>query len=161
MNDITASSQAGASGTVTLNTLNIDPSRGLVSLPLNLADPAQQVTQGCSPNGRSSAKQGRFVISGRGGLPANPEDAFTGEQALTDLVALVPPSRNLASHPHQARTSQAERSQQPPTEIIEAQGWVYGTDGSLYLISQAANGILNAGWQSPVACPETTTNTHQ
>ncbi|MBL1178099.1 filamentous hemagglutinin N-terminal domain-containing protein [Pantanalinema sp. GBBB05] len=150
MNDITASSQAGASGTVTLNTLNIDPSRGLVSLPLNLADPSQQVTQGCSPSGRSSARQGRFVISGRGGLPSSPEDAFTGEQALADLVALVPQSRNLAGHPSNVPSPPS------PAEIIEAQGWVFGPDGSLYLISRAADG-LDAGWQPPIACPDITT----
>ncbi|MGI0485435.1 filamentous hemagglutinin N-terminal domain-containing protein [Pantanalinema rosaneae CENA516] len=154
MNDITASSQAGTSGTVTLNTLNIDPSRGLVSLPFNLADPSQQVTQGCSPSGRSSAKQGRFVISGRGGLPSSPEDAFTGEQALTDLVALVPPSRNLAGDRSKTPAQPMERSQQTPTAIIEAQGWIYGTDGSLYLVSQATNDSLQGGWQSPTTCPD-------
>lgn len=156
-NDITASSQSGASGTVTLNTLNIDPSRGLVSLPLNLADPSQQVTQGCSPNGRSSSRQGRFVISGRGGLPTNPEDAFTGEQALTDLVSLVPPSRHLVSHPGKTTAQTAERSPQLPQQIVEAQGWVYGTDGSLYLISQAASDG-SASWQSSIACTEPTVN---
>ncbi|MBF2026681.1 MAG: S-layer family protein [Oscillatoriales cyanobacterium C42_A2020_001] len=61
--DITASSQFGISGTVTLNTLNIDPNRGLVQLPSDFTDSTNQIAQTCSPQQRNNS----FVVTGRGG----------------------------------------------------------------------------------------------
>jgi large exoprotein involved in heme utilization and adhesion len=69
--DITASSQFGLSGTVTIATLGIDPNRGLIALPATLADPAQQIAQECVPRIGKTASS--FVVTGRGGIPLNPD----------------------------------------------------------------------------------------
>jgi filamentous hemagglutinin family protein len=66
-NDITASSQFGINGTVQVNTIGVDPSAGLVALPVDLADSTQQISTGCS-----STQDSSFVATGRGGLPQNP-----------------------------------------------------------------------------------------
>lgn len=84
--DITASSQFGVSGTVTLNTLNVDPSRGLVALPLTLVDPSRQIAQDCQPRGRDRASS--FVSTGRGGIPLGPDDPLQSRSALPGWVTL-------------------------------------------------------------------------
>ena len=65
--DITASSEFGVNGTVDINNFSIDPSSGLVELPVALSDSSQQIATGCSNNTGSS-----FVATGRGGIPQNP-----------------------------------------------------------------------------------------
>ncbi len=69
-NDITASSQIGLNGTVSLNSLNLDPTRGINSLPTNLVDSSLQISNSCNPQAQSS----RFIITGQGGVAENPID---------------------------------------------------------------------------------------
>ncbi|MHC0061818.1 two-partner secretion domain-containing protein [Nostoc sp. UIC 10890] len=66
-NDITASSQFGVSGTVQVNTIGVDPNSGLVELPANVTDSSQQIATGCA-----GSEGSRFVATGRGGMPQNP-----------------------------------------------------------------------------------------
>jgi filamentous hemagglutinin family protein len=86
LSDITASSQFGLSGSVTLNLLNLDPSRGLVALPVNLVDPARQMTQACQPGSQQAS--GSFVVLGQGGLPSNPMQPLTQDGAIVRLATL-------------------------------------------------------------------------
>ncbi|MEX0272735.1 hypothetical protein AB3R30_26915, partial [Leptolyngbyaceae cyanobacterium UHCC 1019] len=46
--DITASSTFGVSGVVAINTLGVDPSRGLQQLPGGLVDPSNRIDQKCA-----------------------------------------------------------------------------------------------------------------
>ncbi|MBF2028064.1 MAG: filamentous hemagglutinin N-terminal domain-containing protein [Oscillatoriales cyanobacterium C42_A2020_001] len=88
--DITASSQFGVNGTVTINSLNIDPNRGLIDLPANLVDPSNQIVQGCNPDQQTTQQSNRFIITERGGLPAQPEETFSGsDRPLVTLTELV------------------------------------------------------------------------
>ena len=64
--DISASSEFVVSGTVQINNLSIDPSSGLVELPVVLADSSEQIVSGCSSNRNST-----FIATGRGGIPHN------------------------------------------------------------------------------------------
>jgi filamentous hemagglutinin family protein len=84
--DITASSQFGLSGTVAINTLGIDPNRGLVELPVNLADPSQQIAQDCVPKIGKTASS--FVITGRGGIPLSPDEPLENSVTPTRWVLL-------------------------------------------------------------------------
>lgn len=79
-NDITAVSQEGGpnlQGTVNLNAPNVDPTRGTMQLPEDLGDSSRLITQACPVGVQSAAS--RFVITGRGGLPANPASALSHE----------------------------------------------------------------------------------
>ncbi len=88
--DITASSQLGISGTITLNTLNIDPNRGLAALPGNFVDSSNQIAATCAPGGKLGRRGNEFVITGRGGLPIPPEESFSGsDRPLVTLTELV------------------------------------------------------------------------
>jgi filamentous hemagglutinin family protein len=78
-NDITASSQFGVNGIVQVNTLGVDPSAGLVNLPVNLVDPSRQIATGCGPNQDSS-----FVATGRGGIPQNPTQEARNDRPWAD-----------------------------------------------------------------------------
>ena len=82
LSDITASSEFGTAGTVTLNTLEVDPSRGLANLP---NDPVNtRVSAGCQGEGG----QGTVALYdiGRGGLPPSPEDLLRGEAITAEWI---------------------------------------------------------------------------
>ncbi|NEO86831.1 MAG: S-layer family protein [Spirulina sp. SIO3F2] len=63
-NDITASSQFGVSGTITVSEFSLDPSSGLVELMTALSDASDQVDATCAAAGNSE-----FIATGRGGIP--------------------------------------------------------------------------------------------
>ncbi|MDX2243141.1 MAG: filamentous hemagglutinin N-terminal domain-containing protein [Leptolyngbyaceae cyanobacterium bins.302] len=82
-NDITASSELGISGTIALNTLNFDPSRGLAQLPQNLIDTNRILANSCIV--RDAGTGGTFYITGAGGLPVRPGDAVLPTFATGDV----------------------------------------------------------------------------
>lgn len=86
LSDITASSQFGLSGIVAITTLNVDPNRGLVALPVNLTDPSQQISQDCKPGSKTSASS--FVTTGRGGIPLSPDEPLESRTAVIKWVPL-------------------------------------------------------------------------
>lgn len=90
--DITASSEFGTSGTVALNTLNLDPSRGLTQLPTDLVDRTSQIAQGCSVGGSSVEKESRFTIAGRGGVQLSPTALLPAQATTSDWVSLDTPT---------------------------------------------------------------------
>ena len=66
-NNITASSQLGVSGSVTLNNALVDVSSGLVDLPSAVLDASDQVSSRCA-----AAEGDRFTVLGQGGVPESP-----------------------------------------------------------------------------------------
>jgi filamentous hemagglutinin family protein len=137
--DITASSQFGLQGNVLVTTPEIDPSRGLTTLPLNLADPSKQVNQSCSVGGKLSNHENRFTISGKGGLPKSPSDELSSIQPLVELAELVPStaewSARSASHsiPEQRQESVKKSSK----SIVEANTIARDRHGRLRLIADS------------------------
>lgn len=119
-NDIDASSEFGLSGTITIDTVEGDPSRGLVELPSNLIDPSQQIVSACTPGSRQS--QSSFIATGRGGLPPNPYEPLDSSEVWRDVEL----PRQLAEN---SATTNTER-------IVEAQGWVIDKKGNVTLITQ-------------------------
>lgn len=129
--DITASSQFGLSGTVTLNTLNVDPNRGLVPLPSNFAE-TNQVAQTCSPQ----QQQNSFTVTGRGGVSLNPSETLNQNQLWQDKTA--PQGRGDG----QARSDQPHATLPNPTAIAEATTWQRHPDGSIALVVEGANAAV-------------------
>ncbi|MDY6782526.1 MAG: filamentous hemagglutinin N-terminal domain-containing protein [Cyanobacteriota bacterium] len=82
--DITASSRFGAPGVVILNTLGIDPSRGLQQLTDNPLD--AEIAEGCGTVGRGENVE--FVDIGRGGTPALSENLLRASAITTDWIEL-------------------------------------------------------------------------
>jgi filamentous hemagglutinin family protein len=86
-NDIDASSEFSNPGTVTINTPNVDPSQGLVTLPIGVVNVPNPSASGCTA---FIGKEGSsFTVTGRGGLPPSPDDFLSGDVVWSD-------TRNLA-----------------------------------------------------------------
>ena len=144
--DITASSTGGGiNGVVSINRLNINPSFGLVTLPVQPVDVTGLIAQGCPANVGSRAS--KFVVTGRGGLPDNPSDLLSSDAVQVDLVTLNPESEN---------RSVASVSTQPtsatPAPLVEATGWVIGANGQVTLTAQAPTVTLQIPWLTPAIC---------
>jgi filamentous hemagglutinin family protein len=78
--DITASSNLGFNGTVSITGLDLDLNAALVQLPANPTDPSQQVAQGCA-----AVLDSKFIATGRSGLPLNPHDRIAPSSLWTDI----------------------------------------------------------------------------
>lgn len=124
-NDITASSQFGISGTVTLNTPDVDPSRGTIELPATVLDRSNQISQTCAPQ---KAIASSFVRSGRGSLPPSPLDTLQGEPNSPELATVGSNSENYSD-----RISSLPNA----SSIIEAQGWVKDAQGKVTLVANS------------------------
>ncbi|MBD1835219.1 filamentous hemagglutinin N-terminal domain-containing protein [Cyanobacteria bacterium FACHB-472] len=143
--DITATSELGSEfrGTVEINTPDVDPSRGLVNLPTIPVD--TEIAQGCSP-GRSQA-QSQFIITGRGGLPPNPGEALSTDAVQVDLVTLNPRIEN-RSIPNISTNP----TRPTPVPLVEAQGWVRGTNSKVVLTANAPTVTPHSSWQRTPKC---------
>ncbi|BAY47990.1 filamentous hemagglutinin outer membrane protein [Scytonema sp. HK-05] len=144
-NDITAISQTSPtlSGTVTVNTPNVDPNSGLVNLPAVPVD--TQVAQGCTAG--SSIAKSQFTITGRGGLPPNPGEALNTDAVQVDLITLN-------SEVAQRSTPAVSTNSTSPTSarIVEATGWVIDADGNVVLTANASTVTPHNSWQKTADC---------
>ncbi|MEH2080099.1 MAG: filamentous hemagglutinin N-terminal domain-containing protein [Nostoc sp.] len=147
--DIAASSKFGINGVVTLNTLNLDPSQGLEELNLVPIDSSQLIAQGCATGKRFTLNENKFVITGRSGIPASPEDVFRSSRVLTELDTPTV-TNNLANSPATPVTTTPRTSPHP---IIEAQGWIVAPNGKIRLVAQSTNPIASPFQQNPITCP--------
>jgi len=141
--DITASSQFGQDGRVELNTPDIDPTQGLINLPTVPVD--TKVASGCTAG--ASQNQSRFVVTGRGGLPLNPREAFNNNDTVrVDWVTLNPSSDN--------RRSQTVTKPTIPTPapIVEATGWMTNAKGEIILTPDPLTATPHSSWQTPTTC---------
>nr|WP_225225620.1 S-layer family protein [Komarekiella delphini-convector] len=120
-NDITASSQFGVNGTVDINNFGVDPSSGLVELPVNLVDSSQQIATGCSANQGSS-----FVATGRGGIPQNPLQQLMSDRTWSDI-------RDISAY----RNTREVTAQVSPTSevLVQATSWHRNTLGKIELLA--------------------------
>jgi large exoprotein involved in heme utilization and adhesion len=144
-NDITVSSEFGISGVFEQNTPGIDPSRGLAELPTDVVNAAAMIDRHCNPG--EAAQRSTFVVTGRGGLPPNPNDTLQGEAVVTNWVTLYPQEENINSP-----NLDANPTNTAPKQLVEAQGWVYGSDGQVILVAQASTPTPESPWQTAPSC---------
>lgn len=125
--DITATSNLGPQfdGIVEIDTPDIDPTRGLVELPIAFEPP--DINDPCANPDRDY----RFVNTGRGGLPPNPREA------LNLGIGTVP----------------SNAAAQPETRVlVEAQGWIVGENGQIILVAEAPTAMPYRSWQPSAGC---------
>ncbi|HEY9606090.1 MAG TPA: filamentous hemagglutinin N-terminal domain-containing protein [Allocoleopsis sp.] len=143
--DITASSEFGQQGVVAINSVGIDPSRGLVNLSTEPVDISRQIAQNCRTQ-KTARKDSRFVIIGRGGLPPSPNDPLSGESVITNWVTLD-------SHSEPTKTQAAATpSSSVPRQMLEAQGWTVNEQGKVVLTATAPTVTPNSEWFDPTQC---------
>jgi filamentous hemagglutinin family protein len=130
LSDITASSDLGVQGTVAINQPNIRPEQGLNELPTGLIDPASRISKEC-PRGYTDRPMGRFIITGKGGLPTSLIDPSSTSLPLPPLI----------SSPENTAIGRVDRPQLKPAEpIVEAQGFARDRDGQVQLVAQSTGG---------------------
>jgi filamentous hemagglutinin family protein len=145
--DITASSDLGPdfSGTVEIDTADVDPSQGLVELPENFTDPTDQIAENPCQKGSGSS----FIVTGRGGLPSSPNNDLSGDNIHVNLVEPVASNSNSPN----LTIKQSQLIQPTTRNIVPAQGWVFNKKGEVVLTAyDPTASSLGRTSQPPVAC---------
>jgi filamentous hemagglutinin family protein len=150
--DIAASSTLGQSGIVAINRFEVDPQSGLGKLPAEVIDPEKLVVQRCSDRGNLESSQ--FIITGRGGLPADPGEMTGTTTGLADLgdsslqgirEGNRPPAKTISPTP-----SPGAAVSTPP--MLEAQGWIADANGKVTLTTQASAVTPHSPGLTPPTC---------
>jgi filamentous hemagglutinin family protein len=128
---ISATSDRGIDGVVTIDYIDVDPSQGLVALPIELVDASNRIAAGCAVGGEN-----QFVVTGRGGLPPTPRELINTETVLTNWAMLEPGAERSNTIPD--RVSVAERSYRAsntPQPIVEATAWQLNEKNEVVLMA--------------------------
>lgn len=145
--DITAISQVGGpelSGTVELNTPDVDPSSGLIELAQTVVDITGLIDRRCS----ATAQESTFVATGRGGLPPSPTEPLSDNAYLVDLVDI-----NSSRSENRRAANPVSRKESPQiTEIVEAQGWIINDKGQVVLVANPPTVTPHRSGLIPIEC---------
>ncbi|BAY62915.1 filamentous hemagglutinin family outer membrane protein [Calothrix brevissima NIES-22] len=129
---ISASSQLGIAGQISITTPEAESNFEVVDLPQEVAKPEQVVAQACRAT--TSQNRSEFTITGRGGLPPRPSEQLSSAA----LFSFEPAAR--------AATEVQSTSQLP----LPARGWYVNKQGVVVLASQSPNASpYNSGLGSP------------
>jgi filamentous hemagglutinin family protein len=121
--DITSSSRFGQSGTVNINTPGADPGKDSTQLPNVPRDASNQIAQTCG-----ASRENKFVVAGRGGIPANANDPLTSDVVWQD-------ARGTNSQPTASSATTDPTKLAPP-----ATGWAFDGKGKATLIAAGTEG---------------------
>jgi large exoprotein involved in heme utilization and adhesion len=122
-------------------------------LPAEVIDPRNLIVQACAQGGEFS--QGEFYLTGRGGLPTNPQQNLEVNTGLTNLGypgtnSIVSPQSSLNNSPAIAENTRP--IQQQAQTIVEAQGWFRNSHGKIVLTAQASPETGNPAGVNPPTC---------
>ncbi|MBD2504856.1 two-partner secretion domain-containing protein [Anabaena azotica] len=161
-NDITAFSQQNPSlnGTVQINSPDVDPSQGLVELPVNVVDTSRQIVATCN-SGRLA--KNKFTVTGRGGIPSNPTEPLMADAVLADWISLQSQQKDDSVSSQNTTAIIQDRSTEnishqqvqqvnQPDQIVEAQGWRVDANGNVVLVATAPNTISSNSSLAPTSC---------
>ena len=147
-NDITAISRTNPDlrGQVTINTPDVDPSRGLVALPTVVVNAPELVASSCA----AFAEEGgsKFIVTGRGGLPPTPDEPLSPDVVWSDTRD---PS-TISQHDRSKTPTVKPSSKTKAIAIVPATGWVFNGKGEVTLISSAPNATTLGS--TPATCPK-------
>ncbi|HEY9635538.1 MAG TPA: filamentous hemagglutinin N-terminal domain-containing protein [Coleofasciculaceae cyanobacterium] len=144
LSDITASGKDSSfNGIVTINTLGVNPSQGLVALPTTPVDASRQISQECSAGNRES----QFTVSGRGGLPSSPNELLSPDMVQDDFGTPVDSNPPTTESVKPFPTSS-------PKQLVEAQGWVVDDKGVVTLVASAPTVTPHPPSLTPASCQE-------
>lgn len=134
----TPGSDIATSSQLIINTSNDDPSTGLVALPKEVVDVSGLVVQDCQAGGGKTT--GRFVNSGRGGIPTNPYEPLDSADILAEVQ--LPIQWGLDSTD---AVSVAASPKTASNQIVEAQGWSINEAGEVVLVAEVPQGPSQGG----------------
>ncbi|MBW4492149.1 MAG: S-layer family protein [Oscillatoria princeps RMCB-10] len=141
--DITATSNLGPqfSGTVEINTPDVNPAAGLLEVSTSFSDISNQIVTGCAAD-----RGNRFVVTGRGGIPADPSEPLR-ETAVWRDVRLVGAT---GTQPQARKSAEAPIPPAPP--LVEATGWVMGAGSQVHLVANSPDARSESFRSEPVKC---------
>ncbi|NEQ19313.1 MAG: S-layer family protein [Microcoleus sp. SIO2G3] len=125
---------------------DVDPTTGLVELPTDFVDRSDAIAQGCP-----AAEGNSFVVTGRGGLPPNPEQQLDDDAEWLDRRRLVVAQQT--RHPTPDTPTAYIKNPTSPTPIIEASGWQISPTGQVLLVAATPEPTVQHPLNQPVACP--------
>jgi large exoprotein involved in heme utilization and adhesion len=141
LSDITASSAFGTAGIVNINNSAIEAQEVTQELPNEPLDAALIIDQALCSVGRTN----ELTVSGRGGLPSNPEQLISGNQPWEDWRPGEETSQEPTPH-----TTVKETPRQLP--LREFQGWAVNARGQIVLTAQANMVTPQGDWLPPFGC---------
>jgi filamentous hemagglutinin family protein len=157
LSDITASSEFGVNGVVQINTPDLDPSKGLATLPGELVDVSGLVGSGCEV--AASEESSQFVVTGRGGRPPNPNETLRHARVLVDLGTPSDSQESaLTSNSPYPRVRSTTDIQHPSSfsnraaPLVEATGWVMDSKGEVILTDKAPTVTSHSSWLRTSSC---------
>jgi filamentous hemagglutinin family protein len=146
--DITASSQFGLSGTVTLANPEVNDPSKLVDLPTGIVEPRDRLVTGCSPG------ENRFTVTGRGGLPFGPDAVGASDRPWQDLQDFSDSSSSFHSDSSPTIARGHSRGIRVPDgdRLEEAKGWVKDRSGTVHLLVDRVDRSPFATGDRPETC---------
>ncbi|MCC5616809.1 S-layer family protein [Nostoc sp. CHAB 5836] len=150
LSDITASSALGSefNGVVQLNISDVNPSQSLTALPTNIIDTSQLIANSCVA--RSKRPEEKFVITGNGGLPVMPDDPSIAPYQTYQIPTVQ--SASISTPQENPTTSNKPYHSVKSAPLIEAQGWIYGSNAEVILTASAPTVSPHSSWLQLSTC---------
>jgi large exoprotein involved in heme utilization and adhesion len=146
-NDITVSSDSGVNGTFQLSKPFVEPTQSLTTLPTEIVDDSRQIVQNCRAVRGQGQEENKFIITGRGGIPASPDQPLLNQEAIApNWVTLDSEAEN--NTPPTSTTLNSSI----PEPLREANGWIINDLGQVELMATAPTITPHSPWQPPVNC---------
>jgi len=129
LSDITASSEFGIDGLVSITTPDADPNDATIELSEQVIDIEWLRAQNpCSVDNNTIARGSSFIITGRGGVHPGSQDAISSLQRIVPWQSLETPKSPVTV---ESRTTDSI----PTPQLIN--GWIITSDGTIYLTQNA------------------------
>ncbi|MEG4290494.1 filamentous hemagglutinin N-terminal domain-containing protein [Microcoleus sp. C2C3] len=147
--DIAAISQSSGpalQGSVTFSASGVNPAQGLVELPQNIVAPAALMAANPCTKGTESA----FTVTGKGGVPASPDDTLSS--AASPFAWVEEAGSSATDNLRDVTDRQArEFGEIPAREVVPARGWVVNGRGEVMLVANQVAGQLDDRTRHPVS----------
>jgi filamentous hemagglutinin family protein len=147
--DIAAISQSSGpalQGTVTFSASGVNPVQGLVELPQNIVNPAALIVANPCTKGTESA----FTVTGKGGVPASPDDTLSS--AASPWTWVEEAGSSATDNVRDVTDRQAgEFGEIRDREVVPARGWVVNARGEVMLVANEVAGQLDDRTRHPVS----------
>ena len=136
LSDIVASSELGASGMIDINRPDIDPQSSLLQVSTEFRDPEELAVEVCGARG--VYQKGKFTITGKSGVPADPLEQLGGGVGIEDL-GISPEGESHDARPMPPQGSIRRRlAEDIPKPLVEVQGWTRDANGKVVLTAQVS-----------------------
>ncbi len=148
--DVTATGASPAlSGTVQIQTPRVNASSAIVDPRDRLVDVAALI----ATNSCAASRDSSFIITGRGGLPADPTEALASGVVWRDLPPLSDEKTSVSVvNSSEARRDAGQFLTKNPEKIVEANGWAFTSDGKVVLTASAIESTSYNPWLTSPRC---------